>query len=207
MPYDRNNFTKLSPFSSFDAVKRMALRGQVPSIAKGPIPHDYGTWDLWTLELSNDLARLGIERTIAAKAVHGATRTLRAIAIELDAQPHLTRHFVLASYEGGGVVGLAGLLSGIVDYLHLPNSRGDFQIKDGDDLFAVVAVNVTAALARIRRRARKHQITLDPLADRIGAIPGSAAPATARRATRSPASPAAARSRRVAKRPPRRRQA
>ena len=205
MPYDRDNFTKLSPFSSFHTIRKMALRGQIPSLAKGRVPRDCGTWDLWTLELSNDLARLGIERTTAAKAVHGATRTLRAVAIELDAQPNLTRHFVLASYEGGGVFGLAGLLSGIVDYLHLPNSRQDFQIEDGDDLFAIVAVNVTAAFARITARASKYQITLDPLPDRIGAIPGPATPATVRRATRSPASPAAARPRRAAKRPPRRR--
>ena len=174
MPYDHNEFTKLCPFSSFHTVRKMALRGQIPSLVKGPVPRDCGMWDLWTFEISNDLARLGIERGIAAKAVHGAKRTLRTVATELDAQPYLTRHFVVAFYERGRVFGLAGLLSGIIDYLHLPNSRQDLQVKDGDDLFGNVAVDVTAALDRIKARARKHKITLDPLTDQIETIPGPA---------------------------------
>jgi hypothetical protein len=172
MPFDRGKFTQLSPFSSFHTVRKMALRGQIPSLVKGPVPRDCGTWDLWTFEISNDLARLGIERSIAVKAVHGATRTLAAVATQLDLQPYLTRHFVVAFYERGRVFGLAGLLSGMIDYLHLPNSRQDFRIKDGDDLLGVVAVNVTAALDRIKARARKHKITLDPLTDRVETIPG-----------------------------------
>jgi hypothetical protein len=167
MPYDQKRFTKLSPLPSFHTIRKMALRGQIPSLIKGPVPRECGTWDLWTFEISNDLARLGIERSIAAKTVHSATRTLRAVAAELDAEPYLARHFVVAFYERGRVFGLAGLLSGTVDYLHLPNSRQDFQIKDGDGLLGIIAVNVTAALNRIKARARKHKIALDPLTDRL----------------------------------------
>ena len=186
MPYDHESFTKLSPFSSFHTVRKMALRAQVPSLPRGPVPRRCSTWDLWTFEISNDLARLGIERGIAARAVHGARRTLRAVAVELGAEPYLTRHFAVAFYEKGRVFGLAGLLSGMIDYLHLPDSRRDFQIKDGDDLFGIVAVNVTAALARIEARARKHRIRLDPLADRVEMVAGPAVPAVgkARRSRR-----------------------
>jgi hypothetical protein len=178
MPYDQHEFTKLSPFSSFHTVRKMALRGQVPSLVKGPVPRDSSTWDLWTFEISNDLARLGIERGIASQAVQGAKRTLHAVATELDAEPHLTRHFVVAFYERGRAFGLAGLLSGMIDYLHLPDSRRDFQIKYKDDCFGLVAVNVTAALDRIKARARKHKITLDPLIHRLEPIPGPATPGT-----------------------------